>query len=167
MSHSVLNRPLTPDDLPQLSLLHAKAFGPGRFARSAYRVREGTPPISLHCRGAFLGERMIAAVRYTDVTIGGRSGALLLGPLAADPEFSGQGFAKRLVRETLDDAKDKGVKLVLLVGDEPYYGRFGFMRVLPGQIWLPGPVNPERLLAAELTPRSLEIFQGLVVAKRA
>lgn len=167
MSHSVLNRPVTPDDLPQLSRLHAKAFGPGRYARSAYRVREGTPPISLHCRGAFLGERMVAAVRYTDVTVGGEPGALLLGPLAVDPEFAGQGFAKRLVRETLDDAKSKGIKLILLVGDEPYYGRLGFVRVPPGQIQLPGPVNPDRLLVAELATGAAEKFHGLVVAKRA
>lgn len=166
MSTNVVNRPLTPDDLPLLSRLHAKVFGPGRFARTAYRVREGTAPISRHCRAAFVDERMIAAVRFTAVAIGGAPGALLLGPLAVDPEFAGQGFAQTLVREALAETKTAGVRLVVLVGDEPYYGRFGFAPVPPGQIQMPGPVNPARLLAAELTPGALVAYRGLITAER-
>jgi predicted N-acetyltransferase YhbS len=167
MSSNVLNRPLTPADLAQVSHLNAHVFGPGRFTRTAYRVREGAPLISRYCRVAFLGSRMIAAVRFTEIAIGGTGDALLLGPLAVDPEFAGQGFGRRLIGEALEAARGDGVRLVVLVGDEPYYARFGFRPVPPGQIVLPGPVNPKRLLAAELQPGALEVYRGPVAAKRA
>jgi len=155
-----------PADLTRVSQLHAQVFGPGRFARVAYRVREDTALISSFCRAAYLNERMIASVRFTHVTIGGAEGPLLLGPLAVDPEFAGKGYAQQLVREALEDVKAAGVPLVVLVGDESYYGRFGFAPVPPGQITLPGPVAPTRVLAAELIPGALATFQGLVVGKR-
>ena len=110
---------------------------------------------------ALLGEPLIAAVRFTPITIGGVGGALLLGPLAVDPDFAGQGFGRRLIGEAMEAAKAAGVKLVVLVGDEPYYGRFGFRPVPLGQITLPGPVDPQRLLAAELEPGALAAFRGL------
>ena len=167
MSSNVLNRPLTPADLAQVSHLNAHVFGPGRFTRTAYRVREGAPLISGYCRAAFLGSRMIAAVRFTEIAIGKAGDALLLGPLAVDPEFAGQGFGRRLIGEALEAAKGDGVRLVVLVGDEPYYGRFGFRPVPPGQITLPGPVDPRRLLASELAPGALSAYRGPVVAARA
>ena len=167
MLSKVLNRPVTPADLPTITELHARVFGPGRFTRTAYRVREGTPPISRYCRAALLGQRIIAAVRFTDIAVGATEGALLLGPLAVDPEFAGKGFGRALVGEALEAAKSDGVRLVVLVGDEPYYGRFGFRPVPPGQITLPGPVDPNRLLAAELAPGALSAYHGLVAARRA
>lgn len=166
MSPHVLNRTLTQSDLPVVSALHARVFGPGRFARTAYRVREGTGAMSPYCRAAFLGDQMIAAVRMTAITIGGNPGALLLGPLVVDPKFAGQGFGKALVGEAIQDAKDKGVQIVVLVGDEPYYGRFGFKPVPLGQIMLPGPVDPARILAAELTESALTTMRGVVAAVR-
>jgi len=167
MTADVLNRPLTPDDLPRVLRLHATVFGPGRFTRTAYRVREGTAPVSPYCRAAFLGERMIAAVRFTPITIGGVGGALLLGPLAVDPEFAGKGYGRTLIGQSIEAAKAAGVRLVVLVGDEPYYGRFGFRVAPPGQIVLPGPVSPARILAAELSPDALSAYRGLVAAERA
>jgi predicted N-acetyltransferase YhbS len=71
------------------------------------------------------------------------------------------------VGEALDQARADGIRLVVLVGDEPYYARFGFHPVPPGQIGLPGPVDPKRLLAAELAPGALQSYRGLIVAKRA
>jgi predicted N-acetyltransferase YhbS len=167
MSPNVTNRPLTPADFPAVSRLHAKVFGPGRFTRTAYRVREGAPAISPYCRVALLGERLVAAVRFTPISIGRADGALLLGPLAVDPDFAGQGYSKRLISEAMEAAKADGVRLVVLVGDEPYYGRFGFHPAPPGQIALPGPVDPLRLLAAELEPGALAAFTGLIAAQRA
>lgn len=167
MLSNVLNRLLTPADLAQVSQLHARVFGPGRFTRTAYRVREGAPLISRYCRAALLGSRIIAAVRFTEITIGGTDGALLLGPLAVDPEFAGKGFGRKLIGEALEAAKDDGVRLAVLVGDEPYYARFGFHPVPPGQIVLPGPVDLKRLLAAELAPGALPAYRGLIAAKRA
>ena len=167
MSPNVTNRPLTPADFPAVSRLHAKVFGPGRFTRTAYRVREGAPALSPYCRVALLGDRLVAAVRFTPINIGRAGGALLLGPLAVDPDLAGQGFGKRLIGEALEAAKADGVKLVVLVGDVPYYGRFGFSPVPPGQITLPGPVDPQRLLAAELQPGTLAAFNGVIAAQRA
>ena len=120
--------------------------------------------MSRYCRVGLAGPRIIAAVRMTEVTIGKIAGALLLGPLAVDPDFVGQGFGRRLISETMEDAQRGGIRLVVLVGDEPYYGRFGFKPVSPGQILLPGPVNPERLLAAELESGALAHYRGAVEA---
>lgn len=161
-SHPVANRFVTPADLPAISDLHARVFGPGRFARTAYRVREGTPQISPYCRAAFLGSRLIAAVRFTEIAIGGKPGALLLGPLVVDQEFAGQGFGKALVAQGLEHAKASGISLVVLVGDMPYYGRFGFKPMPLGQILFPGPVNPARILAVELQEGAMTGARGLV-----
>ena len=87
-----------------------------------------------------------------------------MGPLAVDPDFKGQGFGRQLVSESLAAARVEGRRIVLLVGDEPYYGRFGFKPVPPGQIVLPGPVNPMRLLAAPLVDGALQSARGLVSA---
>ena len=98
------------------------------------------------------------------MTVGGAPGAILLGPLAVDPEFAGQGYGRRLVADGLAAAKAAGVRLCVLVGDEPYYARFGFVRVPPGQIALPGPADPARILAAELSPGALADYRGVVTA---
>ena len=164
MSPPPLTRPLAESDAASIAALHARGFGPGRFARTAYRVREGTGPVSPYCRGAFAGERLVAALRMTEVMIGGKAGALMLGPLAVDPDFANQGFGRRLIGEAIEAARAGGVRLVVLVGDVPYYGRFGFKPVQTGQIRLPGPVDPARLLALELAPGALAESQGLVVA---
>jgi len=155
-------RAVRPEDGAEISALHARAFGPGRFARTAYRVREGTPFASPYCRVCLIDGRIIAAVRFTSIDIGDRRGALLLGPLAVHPEFANRGYGRGLVGNAMDAARANGLSLVLLVGEEPYYTRLGFVRVPTGRIALPGPVNPERLLAAELAPGSLASYRGLV-----
>jgi predicted N-acetyltransferase YhbS len=161
-SLSVTTRPAVQADIPLISDLSAQVFGPGRFVRTAYRVREGTPDVSPFCRVAELDGRIIAAIRMTEITIGGRGGALMLGPLAVEQAFAGQGYGRRLIAESMDAARAAGRELVLLVGDMPYYGRFGFVPVPPGQIILPGPVDSARLLAAELTAGTLQRFRGMV-----
>jgi predicted N-acetyltransferase YhbS len=161
---SIIIRPVAPDDAAAISVLHGRAFGPGRFARTAYRVREGTPFSSPFCRVCTLDHAIVAAVRFTMITIGGRGDALLLGPLAVDPTFANQGYGRALVAQALQDARAAGIELVLLVGDEPYYGRLGFVRVPRGQVTLPGPVDPDRLLAAELKSGSLAAAAGAVAA---
>lgn len=162
---AVISRPLIAADLPAVADLHARVFGPGRFARSAYRVREGTEPVTRFCRGAFEGRALIAALRMTEVAIGGTDGALLLGPLAVDTAYAGQGYGRALITDVLDAARAAGKRLVVLVGDEPYYARFGFKRVPPGQILFPGPVNPQRILAAELSDGALAAYRGVVTAR--
>lgn len=158
-------RAATPDDIGAIALLNAEAFGPGRFARTAYRVREGMPPVSAFCKVCVTEDgRIIAAVRFTPIRIGGHDAALLLGPLAVAPSHANQGYGRQLIALGLEQAKADGIGLVLLVGDEPYYGRLGFQRVPYGQITLPGPVDPGRLLAAELRPGALAEARGRVTA---
>jgi predicted N-acetyltransferase YhbS len=151
-------------DLSAVQALHARVFGPGRLVRTAYRIREGTLPISRFCLLALLGEEMVAAIRFSEITIGGTPGALLLGPLAVEPRVAGQGYGKRIVADGIENARRAGIKLVVLVVDLHYYGRFGFAVVPRGQILLPGPVDPARLLAAELVPGSLAEYRGMVRA---
>lgn len=165
MLAQVLYRPIAPEDIPLVSALHERVFGPGRFARTAYRVREemaSGQEISRFCRLAASGDHLIAALRMSEVTIGGQSGAALLGPLVVAPEYMNRGYGRALVNEALDAARAAAMKVVILVGDESYYGRFGFKRVPPGQITLPGPVDPARLLAVELSEGALGEFSGLV-----
>lgn len=163
MLQNVVHRPVTPEDIPVISDLHNRVFGPGRFARTAYRVREQMGPraeISRFCRIAEKDGRMIAAIRMSEVTIGGAKGPLLLGPIVVDPAYTNQGYGRALIGDVMEEARAAGIPLIVLVGDEPYYGRFGFKPVKPGHITFPGPVNIARILAAELKPGALNDFHG-------
>lgn len=157
-------------DIAPITALNDKAFGPGRFARTAYRVREGLrsdqDDDALRCsRVGWVGDTIAASVTMTPITIGTASGAYLLGPLVVAPQFAGQGFGEPMVKAALQAAKDKGATLVVLVGDLAYYRRFGFEIVRTGHITLPGPVNHSRVLAVELTTGSLANFQGQISAE--
>jgi predicted N-acetyltransferase YhbS len=164
MTDAITTRRAAPDDAAAISKLHARVFGPGRFARTAYRVREGTRPVSRFCRVAVLGRELVAALRFTEVTVGGEPGALLLGPLAVAPAFAGQGHGKRLVAEGIEAARVAGLRLIVLVGDEPYYGRFGFKPAEARTILLPGPADPRRLLILALDDTAAGDFRGVVAA---
>lgn len=147
---------------PEIEVINAEAFGPGRFARAAYKIREGGP----HRRDlSFVGlvdGKVVASVRMTPIAAGaGR--ALLLGPLAVRPAFKNLGIGRKLVAMALDAARKDEWGLVILVGDAPYYTPLGFDLVVPnGQLAMPRPVDPKRLLAAELVPGALEGFRGEV-----
>ena len=89
----------TDGDVPTLSQLSAQAFGPGRFTRSAYRVREGVPPVAALCLCGLLDGKLVGGIRFTAIRIGEREGAALLGPLVVDPAVTGKGYGKALVEE--------------------------------------------------------------------
>lgn len=129
--------------------LQAEAFGPGRFARTAFRIRENVPHREDLAFVGMAGTQLAGSVRLNPITIG-ETDALLLGPLTVSPDFKNRGLGKALMRTALDAAKVAGDRFVLLVGDAPYYSPFGFEQVPFGQITLPGPVDPERLLIARL-----------------
>jgi predicted N-acetyltransferase YhbS len=161
MSSSSLQIRLETDgDGHTLAQLAADAFGPGRFARTAYRVREGIAPVAALCLAAWLDDRLVGGIRFTAIRIGEEASAALLGPLVVDPAENGKGLGRALMEEGLARARAEGFGLVLLVGDLPYYGRFGFTPVPFGQITLPGPVDPARLLALELIPGALSRSVG-------
>ena len=148
-----VSRSATAADLPAIEALHDVAFGPGALTRTAYRVREGQPPISAFCRVLYKWQTLVAAIRYTPIRIGGRGSALMLGPLAVAPAFANQGYGRQLLGESLEQARHAGIEIVVLVGDLPYYARFGFVQVAPGQLQMPGPVDPSRLLVHQLQQR--------------
>jgi predicted N-acetyltransferase YhbS len=160
---SLVIRPESPIDAEAIDRLHERAFGPGRFARTAFRLREGAPPLLDLSFTALVGTLLVGSVRLTPVSAGVGL-ALMLGPLTVEPAFEGRGIGAALMRRSLDAARQKGHRLVLLVGDEPYYRRFGFRRVPAGQLELPGPVNPERFLIAELVEGALADTKGMVRA---
>lgn len=155
-------RPERPADAAAIERLHERAFGPGRFARTAFRLRENVAHRSDLSFAALVGTLIVGSVRMTPVRAGAAE-ALVLGPLTVDPAFEGRGIGRALIARALDAARDAGGALVLLVGDEPYYERFGFHRVPAGQLALPGPVDPARFLAAELVEGALERAKGDVL----
>jgi predicted N-acetyltransferase YhbS len=162
MTPAVTIRPQTAEDLTTLSALHEEAFGPGRFARTAYRVREGTrtePRLNL-C--ALEEGKLIGAIQFTPITIGGREGALLLGPLVIADSHKNLGWGLKLMLEGLARARALGYRVVILVGDLPYYARAGFVRVPFGRVQMPGPVNDARLLYAELEQGAFADYTGEV-----
>ncbi len=152
-------RPERPADHDDIEALHAEAFGPGRFARAAFRLRENVPHDPALSFVALAGDAFVASVRLTPITIGRRP-ALLLGPLAVTPPHKGRGAGKHLVRIALEAARVAGHRVVLLVGDEPYYGPLGFVRLARGAITLPAPADPDRVLVAGLTADALEGLGG-------
>ena len=159
---SLVLAPITSADLPQIERLDERCFGPGRFTRTAYRLREGVAPDLALSRVARVGSFLVGSNILTAVRIG-ETPVLLLGPLTVEPAFRSRGIGEALVQASLEAARKAGHRLVLLVGDEPYYARVGFRRVPPGRVMLPGPVDPYRLLVHELVPGAFEGVSGLVV----
>jgi len=154
-------RPENPCDAEAVERLHERAFGPGRFARTAYRIREGAPHRLDLSFTALVGSLLVGSVRLTPVTAGDAP-ALMLGPLTVDPAFENRGIGRALIERSLEAARAANHTLVLLVGDEPYYSRFGFKRISPGRLTMPGPVDPGRFLAAELAEGALAQARGAV-----
>jgi predicted N-acetyltransferase YhbS len=161
MPEHLITRPERPSDDPAIEALQRLSFGPGAYARAAFRVREQ----AAHLRSlSFVTERdgaLIASVRLTPIRVGERRG-LLLGPLVVDPCCKNQGHGKALMRRALDESRAAGWPFVILVGDEPYYRPFGFRPLPPKQVLMPGPVDPARLLVAELQPGAADGLAGMV-----
>lgn len=142
------------------------SFGPGRYAKTAQRLREGNRAVPELCYVAFLNDggerRLVGSLRFWPIVIGGVPG-LMLGPLAVEPQLRGQGCGIKLMQRGLADAKALGFRLVILVGDEPYYVKVGFGPVPPGRLTMPGPVDPARLLYRELDIGAFGHAHGAIV----
>lgn len=149
----------TANDAQAIERLHERTFGPGRYVLSAYRLREQIDHILDLSFTARIGTLLVGSVRLLPICVG-ETPALLLGPLTVEPPFRGRGIAKALIERALKDAKAKGHSLVVLVGDESYYGRAGFKRIPKGTVTMPGPVDPARLLACELASGASENIGG-------
>jgi predicted N-acetyltransferase YhbS len=145
--------------------LHALVFGPGRFARTAYRVRgrHGHDRDLSHV--AHYEGRLVGACWQTRVVIGAAP-AVLLGPLAVRPELAGLGCGLALLKAAIATAQASGAPAILLVGDTPYYARVGFTPVPHQRIGWPGPVDPARVLALEFVPGTVAAWAGPIRAAR-
>lgn len=148
-------------DTQRIEQIHEITFGPGRFARTAFRLRGEARADPDLCFVAECAGQVVSTVRLTPIEIGGQR-ALLLGPLAVLPTHANQGAGRKLVQMSIDAAAQKSETGILLVGDLAYYGPMGFERLKPKQVTLPGPVDPQRLLLAPLNGASVGSFQGQV-----
>ena len=153
--------PESPPHDHAIDLINEEAFGPGRFTRAAYKIREGGPHERDLSFVAVHWGKVIGSVRMTRIAAGeGR--ALLLGPLAVIPDWKNVGIGRKLVRMALDAAQKAGAPAVILVGDEPYYGPLGFKRIPRGQMSMPRPVDLDRLLAVEFQLGAVAKLTGMV-----
>ena len=152
-----------PGDLAAREALLDDAFGPARFLKTCQRLRDGSAPalglalVATDCIGGLIG-----TLRLWPVLAGGRA-ALLLGPLAVAAQARSLGVGGALIRESLARAADVGHRAVLLVGDAPYYARFGFERRFTERLTMPGPVERARFLGLELVDGALSGAQGRVI----
>ena len=151
--------PETADDELAIERLHQRTFGPGRYAKTAYRIREGVSHELALSFIARIGTLMVGSVRLSPIRIG-ETKALLLGPLTIEPPFRSRGIAQKLSEPSLAAARESGHKLVVLGGDTGYYQRAGFKRIPKGQVTMPGPVDPARLLIAELQDGAFADVKG-------
>ena len=152
-----------PSDIESRDALLDDAFGPARFLKTCQRLRDGSAPapglalVATDKDGALIG-----TLRLWPILAGGRS-ALLLGPLAVAAPSRSLGIGRALIDESLERAADLGHRAVLLVGDAPYYARFGFDRRFAERLRMPGPVERARFLGLELVPGALEGAHGRVI----
>ncbi|MEQ8342661.1 MAG: N-acetyltransferase [Marinovum algicola] len=150
----------TPADLWAVEALFDLCFAPGRTALSSYRLREDVPPVAALSTVAEDETGTIGgAIRYWPVRVGAHP-ALLLGPIAVHPTRQGEGLGAALMRDSLARAAELGWHRVMLVGDAPYYARFGFDK-LTG-VEMPPPTNPERVLGHNLTEGAWRGIRGEV-----
>ena len=149
-------------DRPRITALLDRCFGKSRHRKTVARLRKGCLPVlSFVMLNDF--DDVIGTIRLWNVDAGGVP-ALLLGPIAIAPEYQGKGLGDALIRHALRIAQAQGHGAVILVGDAPYYQRFGFKRDATHNLSLPGPVDPDRFLGLELDADALSTAHGMVVA---
>ena len=157
----------TEEDWHEVENLFNLAFAPGREALSSYRLREGVPPVAELCRVARDRDLNIlaAAIRFWPVSIGEAAHpALLLGPVAVHPTYQGEGLGGYLIEDSLERAEELGWTRVILIGDAPYYGRFGFEKA--EGLEFPPPTNPERLLVRALVEGAFDWVEGEIIKRK-
>ncbi|MBU0726359.1 MAG: N-acetyltransferase [Alphaproteobacteria bacterium] len=152
-----------PTDAALIETLLNDAFGPGRSAKTVYKLREGVAHDPALAFVALEDGALRGSIRYWPILIGaGQTPAVLLGPLAVDPAHKGRGFGKALMRHSLAHAASLGHRIVVLVGDPEYYNPFGFTREKALDLALPGPVEERRFLALELVSGALDGVTGMI-----
>ena len=150
-----------PKDAERVEALNAESFGPGRFVKSAYRLREGVDPVAALSFVAVENEVLRGSVRFWPIRVGGHE-ELLLGPLAVQSDQRGRGIGIALMQAGIEAAQKGPWRAILLVGDEPYYTKVGFSRLPPGRVKFPGPVDQDRILGLSLKAGELLTLSGQV-----
>ena len=166
LGHIIVPQPA--DRQPEIETMLDKVFGLSRQTKTSYRLREGETPVDglSFIMTSQQGE-LLGAISFWPLFIGeAGTQALLLGPLAVDPAHRAQGIGRELMQHGLAEAARKGHRLVILVGDEPYYARVGFQKVPDDRMLMPGPVDMGRLLYLELADEALKEANGLVMSPR-
>ncbi|WP_440636997.1 GNAT family N-acetyltransferase [Bradyrhizobium sp. PUT101] len=149
-------------DVAMREALLDACFGETRHGRTCQRLRDGRAPAAGLALAAVREGRLVGTVRLWHVSAGGRP-ALVLGPLAVDPACRELGIGAALMHQALAAARARGHAAVILLGDAPYYARFGFSAEKTGELSLPGPFERDRLLAVEFTDRALDGAEGMIV----
>jgi predicted N-acetyltransferase YhbS len=152
-------RPEEPGDTPLVEALVARSFGPGRIAKSAYRLRECVAPEAALSFVAIEDGVLKGSVRFWPIAVGDER-ALLLGPLAVESKERGRGMGLALMQRGIEEAHALGHRAILLVGDVPYYSRAGFAALPQGRVTFPGPVDPARILALGLVDGAFDSLNG-------
>ena len=148
-----------PDDAPLLEALVLRAFGPGRFAKAAERLREGREPVLDLSFVAWDSGRLVGCARQWAVRVGATP-AIFFGPIAVDPAWRSNGLGAALTERACDAAAAAGWRLIVLVGDMPFFGPLGFAPA--PKVTMPGPVDQRRVLARALQPGATDGLDGLV-----
>lgn len=155
--------PELPQDAPAREALLDRAFGPRRHAKTCARLRQGRiPDLAFAARDE--AGTLIGTVRLWNIDAGTAGPALLLGPLAVDEAHRKNGLGAALMHHAIGEARKLGHRAILLVGDAPYYQRFGFSGEKLRDLYLPGPYDPARLLGLEMTEGALDGASGIVAA---
>jgi predicted N-acetyltransferase YhbS len=177
LTKTAIVRPERARDRARIDALLDLCFGPGRNNKTVYRFRENVDPVPelsyvVEYQGpktdgaenepAVSGEDVAATIRYWPVVLPDDSASLLLGPIAVDPARQSEGIGAELMTFTMNQAKAMGYANVVLVGDAPYYTRFGFRRDVMLGMTLPGPVDYERFLGLEWVAGSLSSQKGVL-----
>jgi len=153
-----------PADIPAREALLDQAFGASRAKKTSERLRKGRLPADGLAFIATDGERVVGSARLWPIACGTGQPALLLGPVAVEASCRARGIGAALVRRALQAALRLGYGAIVLVGDPPYYNRFGFSAEKTAALKLPGPFERHRLLALELTPGALDGARGIIRA---
>jgi predicted N-acetyltransferase YhbS len=148
-----------PQDADAVERLVLRAFGPGRFAKAAERLREGRAPCLGLCVTAWDRRKLVGSVRQWTVIVG-ETPAIFLGPIAVEEDYRSHGVGAALIERACAAAAAAGHALIVLVGDTPFFGPLGFAQA-PGVV-MPGPVDQSRVLARALLPNADRGLKGLV-----
>lgn len=151
-------------DIAAREALLDQAFGEARFRKCSERLREDRLPAAGLSFAAVQDRHLVGTARLWNVDVGNGAPVLLLGPVAVACDSQGRGIGAALVTRAIREARKQGYAAIVLVGDAPYYGRFGFSTAKTGALTMPGPYEPHRLLGLELHPGALDGACGMIAA---